>query len=346
MRKSICLIAFMLVSGLVFSSMGTPAWAQKQKVFKWKLQCDFSPGDYQLEQCTYRFAKELKKQTKGKIDIAVFSQGQLVSPKESLEALSNGLFQVRTSCAAYERGKIPWADVEFGLPLAFRNKTDWYRCWFQYGMLNFMRENYAKRWNVFYVCPNPFPGGALLSTKPVKRLEDIRGMKIRAIGAVARTWQKLGAAPVSVSSKELYTALTTGVVDGVVYSSMTIESMKLYEVAKYYLLPPVPNIMGGHMLVNRDAWNKLPDNLKNIFLETAWEHSHCAVDVPEEWAKGWLEKAKKYGISVNKLSDADLRKIRKLCKPVWDKVEASNPLAAKAIQIIRDTQKGEGYNGM
>lgn len=344
MKKMMVLPAVMFILGLLFLSAVTPASAEK--VFKWKHQCDFGPGDYQLEHCTYRFAEQLKQRTNGRIDIKVYTGGQLVSPKESIKALSDGLFEVRTSCSAYERGKIPWGDVEFGLPFAFRNRIDWDRCWFQYGMLDFLRNNYGKLWNVFYVCPNPFTGGALLSSKPVRKLEDIQGIKLRAIGAVARTWQKIGASPVFVSSQELYTALATGVVDGVTYSSMTIESMKLYEVAKNYLMPAVPNLMGGHLFVNRDAWNELPPDLKTIFLETAWQHSKCSLDVPEIWDNTWPERGKKYGITVNSLSDADLQIIRERCKAVWNEVEASHPLAAEAIQIIRNTQKGEGYSGM
>jgi len=344
MKKVTVSILVTVILGLVFLFIVTPASAQK--IFKWKHQCDFSPGDYQLENCTYRFAKELKKRTNGRIELKVYTGGQLVSPKESMQALSDGLFQVRTSCAMYERGKIPWADVEFGLPFAFRNITDFDRCWFQYGMLDFLRHNYGKLWNVFYVCPSPFTGSAVLSTKPLKSIEDVKGLKLRALGAVARTWQKIGASPVMVNPAELYTALATGVVEGLTYSSMTIENMKLYEVAKYYLNPPIPNIMDGHLLVNRDAWNELPPDLKTIFLETAWQHSKCSIDVPALWDSIWPEKCKKYGVKINRFSEADLQKIRELCKDVWKEVEDSHPLAAQAIQIIRDTQKGEGYSGM
>lgn len=341
MKKRILIT--LLISLLALSFLVPAAQAAEKKVFKWKHQCDFAVGDYQLMNCTYAFAKTLKKRTNGRIDLKVYTQGQLVSPKESMEALSKGLFQVRTSAAAYLRGKIPWADVEFGMPFAYRNMVDWNRCWFRYGMLDYLRRNYAKRWKVEYICPSPFTGGALLSTKPVRSLADLKGMKVRCVGTPARTWSLVGVSPIMMSSKELYTALSTGVAEGVMYSSMTIETMKLYEVAKYYLMPAIPNLMGGHMLVNRKAWKSLPCDLQKIFLEVAWQHSHCSINVPEEWDKKWPEKAKKYGITITHLPEADVAKIRAACKKVWDGVDKSGPLAKEALDIVRATQKGEGY---
>ena len=341
MKKRILLILTVSLVGLAL--LVPAAHAATKKVHRWKLQCDFAVGDYQLMNCTYAFAKTVEKMTNGQIKIKVYSQGQLVSPKESMEALSKGLFQVRTSCAAYIRGKVPWADVEFGMPFAFRNMIDWNRCWFRYGMLDYLKKNYAKMWDVEYICPDPFTGGALLTTKPVKSLADLKGMKIRCVGTPARTWSLVGVSPITMSSKEMYTALSTGVAEGVMYSSMTIETMKLYEVAKYYLLPAIPNLMGGHMLVNRKAWKSLSCDLQKKFLEAAWQHSRCSINVPEEWDKLWPEKAKKYGITVNTLPESDVATIRKACKKVWDDVDKRGPLAKQALDIVRATQRGEGY---
>lgn len=103
------------------------------------------------------------------------------------------------------------------------------------------------------------------STKPIAMPGDLKGMKIRVPpGRVwIRLFQSLGAAPTSINFSEVYSSLQTKVVEGQENALAVLDTAKLYEVQKYCS-------MTSHMwdgfwcLGNRNAWNKLPANMRDI----------------------------------------------------------------------------------
>lgn len=90
-------------------------------------------------------------------------------------------------------------------------------------------------------------------------------MKIRAPGAYGKFLRNLGASPVSLAWSEIYTSLATGVIDGSIGSNMIDHRDGNHvEVAKYMYPLPIAGAQVLPIVVNRRAWNKLPDDLKAI----------------------------------------------------------------------------------
>ncbi len=75
----------------------------------------------------------------------------------------------------------------------------------------------------------------LLTKEPVKSLEDLKKMKIRSTGQMARLLKEFDVPTVFLPAEELYVGLSTGVIDGVLYGGpLEYEQLKLNEVAKNY----------------------------------------------------------------------------------------------------------------
>jgi TRAP-type C4-dicarboxylate transport system substrate-binding protein len=132
--------------------------------------------------------------------------------------------------------------------------------------------------------PGPVTTG---STKPIRRLEDLKGLKIRALGGVVPVFKALGATPVAIPLPEVYEALQRGTIDGftgVPYH--LVAAFKFYEVTKYILNIGAGIYTAGSLYMNLDVWNKLPDDIKTII-------TRLIDEMPEVFAKICGEQWKK-----------------------------------------------------
>lgn len=155
----------------------------------------------------------------------------------------------------------------------------------------------------------------LLSKRPVKTMEDWKGLLIQAIapacGAVAKA---LGGSAVSIPWPDAYSSLDKGVVDGGLYATNQMYMYKLYEVAKH-LVPVymVPTFVACS--VNLDVWNKMPKNIQDILVE---EHVKYADSLNALWTELVHSHPKtlaNLGMDVYYLPKAERDRWRAACQP-------------------------------
>jgi len=186
------------------------------------------------------------------------------------------------------------------------------------------------------------PGIKLITRKkPVRSLEDLKGLKIRVSGATAvKMGKALGFTPVSMDIGDLYLGLEKGVIDGVALPSEILVSRRLGEVTKY-----VTNIDLGHdaffVVMNEKSWKGLPDDVKKVFEELSgeWavEFTGKAWDKFDQEAVGQNKAA---GIEYLELEAAEKAKWKNLLAPVKDEYAAE--LEAKGLpgkKVLSDIQQ-------
>jgi len=106
--------------------------------------------------------------------------------------------------------------------------------------------------------------------RPVEKTEDLKGLKIRVLPSpiLLTAFQALGAKPISMDYKEVYTSLESGAIDGVLLPATYIWNSKFYEVIKYYSLCGFFHFpMVTYM--NKKFLDSLPPDLKEIVLDSA-----------------------------------------------------------------------------
>jgi TRAP-type mannitol/chloroaromatic compound transport system substrate-binding protein len=121
----------------------------------------------------------------------------------------------------------------------------------------------------------------LHSHKPVRKLDDLKGMKIRTVGAWAEILPKLGAAVVSLPGAEVFPALERKVIDGTEWATPGENVISgFHEVAKYIIVP------GAHqpsapfeVVINKAKWDALPKEF-----QTYIEYAAQSVSF-ESWAR-------------------------------------------------------------
>jgi TRAP-type transport system periplasmic protein len=180
----------------------------------------------------------------------------------------------------------------------------------------------------------------LLMRKPIRKIDDFKGTRIRCMGDWSKVLRALGSEGVTTSTSEMYTGMQKGLLDGILGLAEGLESMKLADVTKYtydYDLVSAPCMMRA---MNLAKWNSLPPDIQKIFeadVET-WTKETAAVLAAAD--KQALEYGKKRGVEVAPVSKEDKAQIAKLMVAIAEK--DAKELDAKGLrgtQILQETQK-------
>jgi len=246
-----------------------PAPAPAPAVMKWRLVSMWGEPEANYK-AIKKFAENVKAMSNGQIVIETFSSGALMPYTEYFDAVRGGVVELMESGAIYYAGK----DSTLGALNSTRQligDTGRFLVWiFVHGGIDLTREVWAK-WDLFEIAPTPYSwnGESVVSKKPIRTFADVKGVKMRAPEDAADTWKALGADTLTIPGAEVYTALSTGLVDFADWSSPGANyRMKFHEVAKYYSRPGDYHPGGiASLVIHMDTWKKLPDDLKAILLQ-------------------------------------------------------------------------------
>ena len=161
------------------------------------------------------------------------------------------------------------------------------------------------------------------SRRPVTKLEDIQGLKIRVEqNAVAvDTWKALGTNAVPMPFPELYTALEQKAVDGQENPYSTVDSAKFYEVQKYLSVTKhkyTPLIV----TVSKKFWDQLSADEKKVIQDAATEAAVYQRKANRDLNEQYLQSLKKTGMQINEIPAAEVARMRAKVQPVVDKYSA------------------------
>ena len=108
----------------------------------------------------------------------------------------------------------------------------------------------------------------------MRKLEDLKGQKLRSGGGTVDLLKAWGAVPMAMPMSEAYESLSKGVVDGTFAVAETLSGFKLADPVKYLTIPPVSTSSCQCVVMNKQKWDALPADIKKVF-----------TDVSGEWAE-------------------------------------------------------------
>ncbi|MCX8110704.1 MAG: TRAP transporter substrate-binding protein [Syntrophorhabdaceae bacterium] len=263
-----CLLSFFAFFVFCLSIL-CPLPAFSQNSFKFNY-ANFFPPTHKNSICVEEWIKEVEKRTNGAVKINYYPANTLVPANQSFDAVLRGIADIAMSCFSYTRGRFPMMEV-IDLPLGYRDGIQATKLINAY--YKKFRPKELENVKVMYlVAHGP---GILHTKKPVSKLEDIRGLKIKTTGTTAAIIKSFGAAPVSLTMPDTYDALRTGVVDGILAPVETLQGWKHGELVK----ATIQNFgssytIGTFVVMNKSKWNALPDNIKKTIEEinNEWEY--------------------------------------------------------------------------
>lgn len=276
------------------------------------------------------FAQRVGERSGGRLTIEALPLNTIVSSTESLDAVSAGILQAQHSGPAYFTGK----DAAFALlsdPQGGFETPAQMRQWMETGGgLALARELYAQ-YNVFFVGGVWYGAESLVSKKPIRKLTDLQGVKIRAPQGIGQDiFLLLGAAPVNLPGSEVYTALERGVVDASDWGTLSMnEDLGYHKLAPYPLYPGYHSMPMADFAVNMSQWNALPDDLKALVEEEVGIFATEMTERNQAADEAVLAKADELGFEAIDLPDEERRKFREIARPVWEKYAAQSPMARR-----------------
>jgi TRAP-type transport system periplasmic protein len=182
------------------------------------------------------FKGVLEEQTRGQIKVNLFPSAQLGKEREIMEALKMGSIQAVIISEGTTVNFFPPMEV-MGIPFLFPSKDVAWRVMdgpFGTEMKEAMRKDTGIR-----IVAASAPGGFrnFAANKPLRKVEDLKGLRIRTMEHPAHQAmvKALGASPTPVPFAEMYSALKSGIVDGVELPYQAFLNMKMDEVIKYMI---------------------------------------------------------------------------------------------------------------
>jgi TRAP-type C4-dicarboxylate transport system substrate-binding protein len=257
------------IASVVFSlipCLFLPAHAAEQKAITLTYSNFFIPQEIQAK-LGEAWAKEIEKRTNGKIKITYYAGGRLLKGEQTFDGVLKGASDIGMSAFSYNFGAFPVMeaiDLPMGYPsgkVATLVINDFYK--------KFQPKELAGVKVLYLHAHGP---GLLHSKKPVSKLEDLKGMRIRSTGMTASIAKALGAVPVAMSQDNTYEALLNNQVDA---TFGPMEVLKGWNQAKVIKVTVddccVSYTTGMYLLMNLKKWNSLPQDIQKIFDEVSAE---------------------------------------------------------------------------
>jgi len=333
-KALVVFIAFALLGGLVGASCAKPAPAE---VTEWKIQACAGPIDSAYLQGEI-ILDATNKALAGKLHQTYYGIGDIVPYEEMAGALSEGVYEGTLSLSMMYSNA---GSVVFGLPYGWETYDQVMEFFYDYGFLEFMREIYAEK-NLFFVGPLPGPPCYLLTTSPVHKVEDMKGLKIWSEGPPASLVSALGGKPIIFDVTEVYMGAKLGTIDGAYYGAIELESMKLKEVMGYVCLPPIVFPVNMDWVINLDAWNALPPDVQETYEATFRANQRKQFDEVMVWLDEAIEASKAAGVQFITLEPSELERFQAAGRLVWGEIAAADADSARAVQMLTDYLTAEG----
>ena len=314
--------------------LAAPSIARAQESFSWKMTNAYGPGSpFYVEGpgSPTDFCAKVAAMSGGRLTIQHFAAGELIPALEGFDAVQSGTVEMNAANAYFWAGRIPAAQyfttVPFGMNFAGQT------AWIYHG-------GGQALWDELYepigLKAMPMGNTGVQMTgwfrEPLETVEDLQGLKMRIPGLAGKVYASLGVDVRLLPGGEIFPALERGVIDAAEFvGPYQDRRLGLQNAAKYYYTT------GWHepsnvteLLVNKAAWDSLPDDLKAIVEVAA---KACTVE-SYTWCEAVNAEALKdlvdnEGVTAQVLPDSIIAALREATDTVLAESAASDPALKK-----------------
>lgn len=276
-----------------------------------------------------QWAKDITERTNGAVNVETFPGGTLLDAKNMVRGVMQGQADIGCISIAYHPGAYPFLSV-FELPLGFSSAK---------GATKVMWETYSKHQpaelsKVKVIALFSSAPSQIMSSRPVKTADDLKGITLRSSGILADVAAALGASPVSMPQSDAPEALQKGVVQGVFSSFDVLKDYNFAESCRHGLVLDGP-VYPFMVFMNLKKWNSLPEDVQKAIMDLGPEHSAWTAEYVDKHgldAVKWSEET--YGFTLNSLDAEQKKAALETARPVmeeWVKRAEEKGVDAKAL---------------
>jgi len=323
-----CLACFVLLAGL--------AWPAETGVTKLAFSGAL-PAHDKLSMMLDEWCRDLNRRSGGRIDATFYPGGILTPATQTFDSVMTDIADIGFAPTGITPGRFPLTEVmeePLGIESAVmmtRLSNDFYRA--------LKPKEFDEVKVLFFLSASP---GLLHTKRPVMRLEDLSGMKVRCLGGnAAKVMKALGAVPIIIPTGDTYDALRKGIVDGVIAAWDSLETLKWgeilpYTTVSYYAAVGAP----GYIVMNKAKWDGLARDLQQVIDGMSGEYADKLSRLWDEKDQNTIRKWKaKNHISIY-LSPEEERKWERAVVSLYEDLarekSARGVPAAEALRFCKE----------
>jgi TRAP-type mannitol/chloroaromatic compound transport system substrate-binding protein len=264
------LMRVLVACGLMFLGSSPATYAADQKTYQFSIQTAV-PSSSLYYQLLERFAKQIDTMSQGRLKADVLVAGAVVGPFQILDAVSNNVVKAGYVWANYWSGKnsafVLFSNAPASTGLDQRSLMAWY---YQGGgeklyaeLLNDIMHLNVQIFPIQAMGPDPLGW----FKRPIKNMDDFKSIKYRSPpGIPGETYKDMGVSAVGLPGGEIVPSAQKGVIDGAEWIGPADDrNLGLQKIWKYYYLQGLHQQTDvGQLIFNKDFWNSLPPDLKEI----------------------------------------------------------------------------------
>ena len=289
-------VVLLSVVTLLLVMVGTGTWTAAQPAraeFKLKLMgINRTLDPWKLYE---EWAQSVEKRTNGRVQFELTSLPELgLGGAETIRVLKTGVVDVTETYGGYVAGELPIIEI-LELPGIFPDPEIAKKAILAW------KPHEAKildeKANAVLLAMAVYPDQAIWSKKPLRKLEDFKGLKTRVHSvALSSLVAGLGGEPLTIAFAETYTALERGTLDAAISGTKPGYGLRWYEVSKY-LVGPISMRPHVALAINKNTWKRLPADLQQILKEEAEKIVEGkAFEAIEVWNKEGIDKSVEKGV--------------------------------------------------
>tara|TARA_Y100001970_G_C14212673_1_gene847832 strand:+ start:1190 stop:2080 length:891 start_codon:yes stop_codon:yes gene_type:complete len=266
------------------------------------------------------WAKKIEHESNGRIKINIFPSMQLGGkPQQLIDQVREGFVEAVWTLPGYTPGRFPIVSV-FELPFMITSAEATSQAVQEFSYKHLKKEFVDIHPIVFHVHAR----GVIHSKKPIKNIQDLKGLSIRApTKPIGDTIKELGGVPIFMPVPQVPESLSRGVVNGAVIPWEVSLPLKVHELTDYHA-----EIVGDRGLytavfilaMHKPTYERMPSDLKKII------DNNSGIKLAKKAGKLW-DKAEEVGREAalnrgNKIIKFDLvttNKIKRITKKITEK---------------------------
>jgi TRAP-type mannitol/chloroaromatic compound transport system substrate-binding protein len=334
-----------MLRGAAVAAVASPALVGKAIAageVTWRVQAHWPKASSSFTDSLGVVASQLEEKTEGAFKLELLGAGEFAKGPDIYNIVRKGVVPMGTISPSYITDQAEAATFAYGIPGTLRQAWEMEHAIKNLGVEALVNEDLNAD-GVHMMCEKVLPTEMVLSKK-IESAADFQGLKIRSSGAMLDYLAAAGAAPQYIPGSELYQSLSSGVVDGAHWgAAIGAQSMSLWEVCKYHYKPVLAQTTDAFIL-NQDALEGLPDDLRSALVDTITTRFFLrSAEYQHFEAIALTEGVTNDGVEVMHLPDDVLEMLAAASAQILETEGQKGEKAAKAADIYRTLMKDMGY---
>ena len=287
----------------------------------------------------------------GELALAPFAANEISSVFDMGEAVAGGVLDGLHWSPNYWAAtkRMPAGAFFTSFPMGLNHPHHYDMLFDSYGGTELARELWAKQ-GLYFVGHIQHDFNLIHSKKPIRSLDDFKGLKIRMPGGlIAECFTAIGARTVTLPGPDVFSALETGAIEAADFVGPAINySLGFAEVSKYIVMGPASTpclhqpVDAMAFSFNLKTWNGLSDHLKKLLTDEVRVYSmQHFTGIQKANIEAWSKFAAA-GTKVTRLSEEDVLRFRKVAIPLWFKWANKDKDAARVFKLHLEVMQNPG----